>query len=437
MDRTIATGSVVSPGDTAPGSGTPQFATDGNPGGGIPATVIPAYQWNAFQEEICGAIVASGQTLDKTNNGQLALAIQNGGRALSPRAAASYTYAAGDKAFITLRSNAGAAMADTLPGTGPGVMASRWTTVIKNSDLTAILALMVGTGANLDGVAGKILHIGPGQTVVITSDGTNYFTLAKPDLCKLRAATTIYVATTGSDSNHGLTSGAPFLTLQAAYNLIDNGFHLNNNVVTIQLADGTYTAGLAALGQSVGSSTVSNIVIQGNAGTPSNVIISTTGTHAINAANGALITVQNMKLQTASNGYGIAARTGSAVRYLNIVFGACSPGHVYADVAGYLLTEGNYSIVGAAVTHIKLERGGIFYADVATLVTITGNPNFSGSFASASDSEIDASNLSFSGTATGTRYAVSKNGVIDTNGGGANFFPGNGAGTPVTGGQYV
>lgn len=75
MDRLIAANSVVSPGDIAPLTGTPQFATSGNPGAGIPATVWPAYQYNAIQEEIRAVIVAGGITPDKTNNGQLAAAI--------------------------------------------------------------------------------------------------------------------------------------------------------------------------------------------------------------------------------------------------------------------------------------------------------------------------------------------------------------------------
>jgi len=50
---------------------------------------------------------------------------------------------------------------------------------------------------------------------------------------------------------------------------------------------------------------------------------------------------------------------------------------------------------------------------------------------------------SFTGGATGQRYSVSANAVIDTAGSGPNFFPGNAAGDPPpgtfssTGGLYV
>lgn len=77
MDRIIATNSVPSSlADTAPTTGTPQFATNGNPATAQPATVLPAYMFNAIQEEIIAAIVAAGQTPDRTNNAQLLAAIR-------------------------------------------------------------------------------------------------------------------------------------------------------------------------------------------------------------------------------------------------------------------------------------------------------------------------------------------------------------------------
>jgi microcystin-dependent protein len=78
MDRLIATNSVAIGGaDIAPSSGTPQYATSGNPAGAIPATVFPAYQYNALQEEIIAVIAGGGITPDRTNNAQLLAAIEN------------------------------------------------------------------------------------------------------------------------------------------------------------------------------------------------------------------------------------------------------------------------------------------------------------------------------------------------------------------------
>ncbi len=71
-------------------------------------------------------------------------------------------------------------------------------------------------------------------------------------------------------------------------------------------------------------------------------------------------------------------------------------------------------------------------------VTLAGTPAFSLAYAFASDTSlISVSSVTFSGSATGTRYNVSANGVIDTAGGGATYLPGNSAGVAATGGQYT
>src|SRR5579872_2066455 len=72
MDRLIAANSVaMGSADTAPVTGTPQFATSGNPGTGVPATIWPAYQYNAIQEEIMAIIAAGNVANDRTNLAQM------------------------------------------------------------------------------------------------------------------------------------------------------------------------------------------------------------------------------------------------------------------------------------------------------------------------------------------------------------------------------
>lgn len=107
----------------------------------------------------------------------------------------SASYGESDHYRLKLRSNSGAAMVDALPGTGTGVMPAGWQATIGNADVTAILALTVGSGATLDGAASGILYIGPGQRVTVISDGANYATSEKPVRCRLGAATSLYVAT--------------------------------------------------------------------------------------------------------------------------------------------------------------------------------------------------------------------------------------------------
>lgn len=77
MNRLKATNSVAFANrDIAPVSGTPQYATSGNPVGPVPPTIWPAYAWNMIQDEILAVILAAGLTPDDTNWAQLLQAIQ-------------------------------------------------------------------------------------------------------------------------------------------------------------------------------------------------------------------------------------------------------------------------------------------------------------------------------------------------------------------------
>ena len=77
MDRLVATNSVVLAGaDTPPATGTPQYATSGNPATATPATVLPAYAFNAIQEELIAIIVGGGITPSRFVSGQVFAAIQ-------------------------------------------------------------------------------------------------------------------------------------------------------------------------------------------------------------------------------------------------------------------------------------------------------------------------------------------------------------------------
>ena len=76
MDRLIASNSVpLAQADTAPTTGTPQYATDGNPATNVPATLWPAYAFNTMQDEIYNVIVGAGLTPNRNAWNQLLAAI--------------------------------------------------------------------------------------------------------------------------------------------------------------------------------------------------------------------------------------------------------------------------------------------------------------------------------------------------------------------------
>lgn len=254
---------------------------------------------------------------------------------------------------------------------------------------------------------------------------------------KLTAARTYYVRTDGSDSNTGLanTSGGAFLTIQKAIDVICSTLDISAGVtVTVQVADGTYT-GANVMKQYVGAGSVT---IQGNSGTPANVVISVTSNHCFyNAIGGTTLTVKDLKVTTTTGGSGLVAYYGGVISLSNIDFGACVAQHKYAVGGGAVLAAGNYTISGSAASHENASSSGTVDTTSRT-VTLTGTPAFSSGYAvSATSGTITNYSCTFSGSATGVRYAVSLNGAINTLGSGATYFPGNSAGTTATGGQYV
>ncbi|GCE81842.1 hypothetical protein [Komagataeibacter oboediens] len=77
MELIIGSGTVVAASrDTMPATGTPGWATDGDPASSIPATDFPASHYNMTVAEMVQVILDAGLTLDRTNWGQLSAAIQ-------------------------------------------------------------------------------------------------------------------------------------------------------------------------------------------------------------------------------------------------------------------------------------------------------------------------------------------------------------------------
>lgn len=251
---------------------------------------------------------------------------------------------------------------------------------------------------------------------------------------KLTAARAYYVRTDGSDSNDGLTdsSGGAWLTIQKAVDVVYGTLDLQTHNVTIQVRDGTYTGAVSLTAAHVGSGT---ITIQGNSGTPANVHVNVTGNGIIATGFGVKVTVQDLKIT--STGVSLGATYGAHVKYGNVDFGTASAFHVYAFGQAVIECASSYAITGAAARHFVSGSLGNVFCQSKTL-TFTGSQNYSGSFALSNNGSMTVNALTFSGgTITGKRYEVILNGTIQTNGGGANYFPGDSAGTTATGGQYA
>lgn len=252
---------------------------------------------------------------------------------------------------------------------------------------------------------------------------------------RLSANRIYYVRTDGSDGNNGLanTSGGAFLTIQKAVNAV-SALDISVYDVSIQVAVGTYTGVVQVSGPWVGSGSVS---IVGDTTTPSNVVISTTGNHAILVRDGGRLRVRGVKLQTTTSGHGIVADTNGIIRMDGAFeIGACATYHMLAQNGGSIVISASYTISGGALYHWNCVMSGLI--DVIGLtISLTGTPAFSQRFAYASRSAAIQCHLNtFSGAATGSRYLADTAGGIFTNGAGTNYLPGNAAGIATAPGYY-
>jgi hypothetical protein len=266
---------------------------------------------------------------------------------------------------------------------------------------------------------------------------------------KVTTNMTIYVnPTTGNDANNGLTAGAPFRTIQAAINAVYSSYDWNSHGCTIQLADGTYnyavTNGYAAGFNGIPFGMQGIFTLMGNIGSPGNVIINATNANCLSMLNVPLsvrgITFQatgNVLTPSSVQGYGASVGSGANLDIQSCRFGSC--GSVQVNV----FTGGIAEVTGSAVTFtgstpyaLFASNGGYIWMPGAT-VTVTGLALTGGFIVAGECGTIDAGGCTFVGSATGPRYVATLNGVINTNGGGANYFPGDAVGSVGLGGQYV
>lgn len=326
MDRLIATNSVNLAGaDGPPLTGTPQYATDGNPGLSIPATRWPAYQYNAIQEEIMNVLIAAGITPDKANNAQLLAAIQSA--------------AIGRK------------------------------------------KLAANTTVNIGGVGDPYATF----ALAVADYQKNYDVNQKTLTFKWNVAGACTEAVQVTGQQAGVTDPAQYV--------FDFG------------------------GQNLTQTAAANFIFR----------------------NCAMGTIQNATLSNTSVNSGVVATDRGFVNIgVGVIFGSQNGGaHIVAQLGGRVAQLANFTITGGGGAALNIGSSGSITLQAASTITLTGTPAFSNAFALASPlGYIQAGSVTFTGAATGARYNASGNGVINTGGGGANYFPGNSAGSVATGGQY-
>jgi len=278
--------------------------------------------------------------------------------------------------------------------------------------------------------------------ILLKTDRTQLLqAIARLTRLRLTAPITFYVSPSGNDANNGLTTGTAWASITHAYNYIRDRIDLNGFQATVQLADGIYSSGVCSF-PCVGPA----VKIQGNLADASKVVVNGVGVPAILTEAGAQIQCFNFTVTATGPagdygavGAGLFAGAACGIVFENMRFGACSLAHIFSNPSG-VITVGRvgvlYDIVGAAPTHLYSSGGFCGIADAH--ISIAGVPSFTSGFAYIGQAGlVHGWNCTFTGTATGPRYNVWGNGIIQTNAAGPNYFPGNSAGVASTGGQYL
>ncbi len=379
---------------------------------------IPASDANQVRAEIVAVETALGQALPLAAATSLNTEVLTSNRTLTDADKAIQSYSSSTSREISLPAVASTNHAFIIINRSSQVFS------VKDAGGTSIASLAGGNALTLisDGIAWKV------------SGSAGSSSAGRPLLTANRS---YYVASTGSDSNDGLTAGRPFLTLQkaaeAACNLDTGGYS-----ITVNVAAGTYTAGVSVNKALVGGG---SLVFLGDTNTPGNVVISVSNADCFIASNfGTVLSVKGFKLITSGSGHGMHAYYGGVISVEGRMdFGACATRHMTAEQGGQIICWAiSYNISGASACHMYATGPGSLIMAQSNTVSLTGSPAFSTAFAVASSLAcISGSGCTYSGsTGTAARYACLMNGVIQTSGSGANYYPGTLAGSTATGGQY-
>jgi hypothetical protein len=299
---------------------------------------------------------------------------------------------------------------------------------------TKISAL--SASAALDGTEELASADGGANYRVTTSQVKTYVLSSSRTL--LTTNTTFYVATTGSNVTGDGTVGNPWATPQFAFDTIKATYDLAGYFVTIQHADGTYSAvdeTVFFLEEGDGWIGAGEITFQGNAADNSLVKWTTTGasqTVYVFCQIPGTLRFRNLQVK---------APNDRTIFELQIPGGFCEiescnvEGGAHQILFGlpgcYGSVQGDYDIVGHASgsgSHI-VAQDNCFVSYNPTDCTIIGTPAFSTGFAYANTgAHIDSVATTFTGSSTGPRFRVIQNAIINTAGTPLDYFPGNAVG---------
>jgi len=259
---------------------------------------------------------------------------------------------------------------------------------------------------------------------------------------------TIYVnAASGNDANNGLTTGTAVRTIQQAIAIVYYLYNWNNHSCVIKLAAGTYTYSVsggynaAFSGQPFGMLPF-GLTLRGESTAQDTVILNNVNANGIQCL-GVRMYIDGLRITSSGSawttvlaqGTGISADSGAYVVCTNCTFDNCAQIAVWSARASIIVLQGNNNkITGTSnIYAMAAEEAGIVWFPGITL-TVSGSIT-SGSWCGATQGAgvIWAPGATFIGSVTGSRYTASYGGLVQSGGGGPNFFPGSTPGTLVNG----
>lgn len=178
------------------------------------------------------------------------------------------------------------------------------------------------------------------------------------------------------------------------------------------------------------------VTIQGPGGSPPSIGLTCSEIAiGINAPLPAALFIQGFKISGGT--IGVFSQAPGFIVANNINYGAESLYHIQLSGPGAkYLCNGNYTISGNSGYHWYTSSTGALIQCSAITLTLSGTPVFN-IFAVAIDGgAIQPTLNTYSGSATGARFAVGSQGLIDTGTGNVNLLPGNSAGVVGAGGYY-
>ncbi|MBO1325323.1 hypothetical protein K2X14_07645 [Acetobacter sp. TBRC 12305] len=217
MDLLISANTVAqAQADTAPATGTPGWATDGDPAQGIIATDSPAWHYNMMMAELIAFVKAAGITPSNSDWSQTLKAAQilfaPAQRGVAPYNAALATLIGGYPKFAVVVDAAGAFWVSTADAnmTVPGATGANWTSLFASYTTTTDGDYRYArTGGAGDLQTGHKIYIGfNGTRMVGIVDTTEFGNIAFSNQF-VSASSKVFFAATSDQSSTTLTYTAP------------------------------------------------------------------------------------------------------------------------------------------------------------------------------------------------------------------------------------